>query len=197
MAFLHICTIKLDSKRLSGMSSVEREHSRCGRHSRVPVFRCILTIDRAPCKGWLRQLRSATTSAGSFATTPLEDTDRLESFECIITRERKATSVGVWQVSGMTIKIVVFFSVVTKLYMFEVVYHFRRTEHDKNSRILVQTRAVFIVFDGQSPPSRLHLYSMLGAKEYETAEQRAAFKGMWAPPHKDRQCGSQVASNGH
>ena len=65
----------VQSNRLSGMSSIEREHSRCREHSRVPVFRCILTIDRAPCNGWLRQLRSATTSAGSFATTPLEDTD--------------------------------------------------------------------------------------------------------------------------
>ena len=81
-----------------------------------------------------------------------------------------------------------FFSVVTKLYMFEVVSHF--LEEQNMTRILVQARTVFIVFDGQSLPSPVYLYSMLGAKEYETAEQRAAFKGMWAPPHKDRRCGS-------
>ena len=44
-----------------------------------------------------------------------------------------------------------FFSVVTKLYMFEVVSHF--LEEQNMTRILVQARTVFIVFDSQSLPS--------------------------------------------
>ena len=66
-----------------------------------------------------------------------------------------------------------FFSVVTKLYMLEVVYHF--LEEQNMTRILVQARTVFIVFDGQSLPSPVYLIMFVfNAGSQGVRDRRAA-----------------------